>query len=722
MKKAILILITLFINIINTHAQTTYWYNYTSGNYITSIVQDDNIVWIATGGGLVKVDLQAGDTTFFNATNSGIPQNAIHCMDIAPNGVLWVGTASTGLASFDGENWMIYNTSNSDLASDKISDLAVDQEGTVWLTGGEYDNYTGLVRFNSSTWTNFTTNSSDIPTDHICAISFDDSGTIVLGTYGKGLVLFDGIDWINYHKNNSELPGDYIHAVEADQNGTIWMGYSEGAEMGLASFNGTIWNIYDQTNSGMPFDNPYDISTASDETVWVSFHPSNPYGVIHFDGTNWTSYTSLNSGLIDDHIDMIRVMDGGVVWIGTKKGLVCYNGTEWTTHNTSNSGIPYNNNLGAIATDSSNVLWIGSNDGLLTFDGNVWQVFNTENTNLETNYLSSPVFDSEGLLWLRTSAPLNLASFDGNDFTIYEPPSYVYGKINGSIVIDQQDKKFFRVNGEYLTSNGIVSYYKNSWHKYDSVNTGFNLNTLSVMAFDTANTLWAGVYDYLISYDIPFWNAHIVPNNGGQNYSGGASAIKFDNNNILWTAFYNGGLHRWDGEEWTAYKTTNSEIPSDNISDISFDHDNRIWIATDAGLAMLNDSEWTIYTQANSGLPCDIVYSVTIDQDNNKWIVCHNSGLTLFNEEGLWTSGTEEKTSMNRLHISPNPVNDKIRIEASVPLINATLYVFDVTGRLVKQMEFSEKKTYDIRLLPSGIYLVNILDGKALYSGKFIKH
>ncbi|MCB2219285.1 MAG: T9SS type A sorting domain-containing protein [Bacteroidetes bacterium] len=720
MKKAACILLTALSIVFIAQAQTTYWYNYTSGNDIRSIIEDGNIMWIGTGGGLVKIDLSINEATFYNATNSALPQNGISCMDLAPDGALWIGT-SLGLARFHEEDWIIYNKSNSDLESDIISDLLVDQDGTLWLTGGEYDNYIGLVKFDGINCTNFNTSSSGIPTNHVNAIALNNTGTILLGTYGKGLVFYDGTNWINFNKANSGLPGDYIHAVVADQNNTIWMGYSENSEMGLASFDGSTWNIYDHSNSGMPPDPAYSISIDQEGIIWLAGFGLNPYGLIRFDGSNWINYTTNNSGIPNDMIFAIRASSDGKVWIGTKKGLVSLDGEDWTEHNTSNSGIPYDNRILSITIDSNNTKWIGSYDGLLSFKDGGWDVYNTENTNLENNFVSSPVFDSEGLLWMRTNDPPRLASFDGTAFTYHVPPSYVYGTINGPIVIDQLDKQFFRINGDYLTSNGLVSYYQNSWHKYDSLNTGVNLNTLSAYAIDKSNTLWIGVYDYLVSYDIPYWNGHIVPNNGGQNFSGGATAINFDTNNILWTAFFNGGLHRWDGEDWTAFKTNNSDIPSDIIHDITFDQNNHVWIATEKGLAMFDGTGWFIYTQANSGLTSDIVYKVTIDTDNNKWIICKESGLTLFNEEGLWTSGTDEGTPENSVGIFPNPAENVIRIKSNESINSARIGVYNLMGQLVVHPKASEGGIIDIGFLPAGMYLIHIQGNGFIYTGKFIK-
>jgi len=699
MKKTILS-ISMAIIIVAGFSQTTYWYNYTSGNQISAIIEDGNTLWIGTSGGLVKKDLLTDENIYYNATNSGLPENTIPCMELAPDGKLWMGTGSRGMVCFEGDTWTVFSTENSAISGNAVGVIKIDQEGTVWLTGGEYDNYMGLVKFNGNSFTNYTTLSSNIPTNHILELSLDNEGNIYLGTAGKGLTVFTGSEWIKYNSGNSGLPGDYVHAVLHDQNNTLWLGYSEGSDQGLASFDGNNWQIFDHNNSPMPFDPAYSLSIDQQGALWCACNPLNEFGLIRFDGTNWTLFNTSNSPIPSDYISTISSTSEGSIWFGTSKGLVAYNQIDFEIHNTSNSGIPYDNRLNSMAVDENNKVWIGGNDGLLAFDGEDWQVFNMENSSLENNSVSSPVFDSEELLWLRSGYPSQLTSFDGNDFTFHDPPSYVYGTISGPICIDKQDKKFFKSNGQYLTSDGLVSLMGNSWHKYDSASTGVDFATLSRYAIDTNNTLWVGVYDYLVSYDIPYWNGHIIPNMGGA----GLSALRFDNNNVLWGSIWDEGLFRKEGEDWEIYTKDNSGLPDNYINDIQFDTAGKVWLATNGGLVKFDGAEWIVYDESNSGLPCNIVNYICIDQNNNKWITCKNSGLTLFNEEGLWTSGLEEKVSNNKLFVFPNPVSNYLHLQIPEEIRTGHVSIYFPDGREIYTT--NTLQDIDVRFLRRGVYLI----------------
>jgi hypothetical protein len=192
MKKVLIIFITLISFIRIATAQNPQWLNYTYGNTVSAILEDVNILWIGTGGGLVEFDKTTETLTFYNATNSGLPDNWVNSIAIDGSGTKWIGTGivnphSGGLAKFDGTNWTTYNTSNSGLPNNWVRSIAIDGNGTKWI-----------------------------------------------GTDGGGLTKFDGTNWTTYNTSNSGLPDNHVNSVAIDENGTKWIGNMYG---GLAAFN-----------------------------------------------------------------------------------------------------------------------------------------------------------------------------------------------------------------------------------------------------------------------------------------------------------------------------------------------------------------------------------------------------------------------------------------------------------------------------------------------------
>ena len=133
-----------------------------------------------------------------------------------------------GLASFDGINWAVYNTSNSGLPHNGVYSIAIDGSGNKWI--GTWD---GLAFFDGTNWTVYNTSNSGLPFNWIGSIAIDGSGNKWIGT-GGGLASFNGTDWTVYNTSNSGLPHNFVNSIAIDGDGNKWIGTSGG---GLAVYN-----------------------------------------------------------------------------------------------------------------------------------------------------------------------------------------------------------------------------------------------------------------------------------------------------------------------------------------------------------------------------------------------------------------------------------------------------------------------------------------------------
>lgn len=70
-------------------------------------------------------------------SEDGLPQNSVNCLDQTPEGYLWIGTRSGGLARFDGLRFVNFNPNTTPQLQDvEFETLSVDSEGTLWITAG----------------------------------------------------------------------------------------------------------------------------------------------------------------------------------------------------------------------------------------------------------------------------------------------------------------------------------------------------------------------------------------------------------------------------------------------------------------------------------------------------------------------------------------------------------------------------------------------------------
>ncbi len=71
------------------------------------------------------------------SSEDGLPQNSVNCLAQTPDGYLWVGTRSGGLARFDGTRFVIFNPQTTpELKDVEFETLSVDSRGTLWITAG----------------------------------------------------------------------------------------------------------------------------------------------------------------------------------------------------------------------------------------------------------------------------------------------------------------------------------------------------------------------------------------------------------------------------------------------------------------------------------------------------------------------------------------------------------------------------------------------------------
>jgi ligand-binding sensor domain-containing protein len=109
------------------------------------------------------------------------------------------------------------------------------------------------------------------------------------------------------------------------------------------------------------------------------------------------------------------------------------------------------------------------------------------------------------------------------------------------------------------------------------------------------------------------------------------------NKKKLWIGTMGGGIFCWDALEknWIHYSTSNSELPTGNIWDLTVDNQDNLWIATHRGLIYLDTSanSLRIFQTENTGLPDNVLNVVACDLHNNIWLGTWNQGIVRFDSE-----------------------------------------------------------------------------------------
>ena len=156
-----------------------------------------------------------------------IPKHNITSLATDIKKLNWIGTLD-GLICYNGKRWVILNTKNSKLPSNKI--LCIETENNTKYIGTTG----GLVVIKNNNWEIYTTKNSNLPTNRIRKILIQDN--VVWIATSKGLVKYsNGFEVMLSENKNGILDDDFI-SMNIDDDGILWLGTNSG----LYSFKNII--------------------------------------------------------------------------------------------------------------------------------------------------------------------------------------------------------------------------------------------------------------------------------------------------------------------------------------------------------------------------------------------------------------------------------------------------------------------------------------------------
>jgi len=270
----------------------------------------------------------------------------------------------------------------------------------------------------SQEWVLLNTGNSDIPSDKIISLGMTDNDVIYIGTPG-GLITpghvyeytdsWKDMDWLSGFKNMKSSPLGHL-AIATGQ--------------GVFHYDGTTHTVFNEDNSNLTSSSISGIDVGSDGTEYIGMTASGllfsgGFGI--YDGSFWAVYNDGNSPLPVDNVISVFAGQSGVVWIGTQNaGLMKKDGNDWELFNTTNSDIPGDRPI-HFAQSASGMLWISfSNGSIATFDGSDWTYIRTDNEpgNLPESDVTDMLFDADNNLWMSFESD-GFAKYDGVDWTFF---------------------------------------------------------------------------------------------------------------------------------------------------------------------------------------------------------------------------------------------------------------------------------------------------------------
>ncbi len=320
---------------------------------------EDGRMWMA--GGSIRAGFQyasnpagfaslnRGEWTQFNGDTYPILNGMWDYLDIEYNprdNRIYVGSFSRGLTVYDGENFDIYNYTNSPISNapgdaienNRITGLEFDEEGTLWMANNNAN--TPILSMDSEgAWKTFPVGG----TKALIQVAIDEADNKWFTTFNDGLVVFDeGDDFGNDADNriryitstNSQLPSNGTNCLALDKEGEVWVGTTQGVI--VFDCGG---NVFDTGNCRGELriveredgNNEYLLKPENVKTIAVDganrkwFGTENGVFVTSADGLEQIHhFTEDNSPLFSNRINTISINDEGEVFIATAAGIIVY--------------------------------------------------------------------------------------------------------------------------------------------------------------------------------------------------------------------------------------------------------------------------------------------------------------------------------------------------------------------------------------------------------------
>jgi ligand-binding sensor domain-containing protein len=351
----------------------------------------------------------------FFARDKGLPQATNFAVDLALDreGTVLVST-DLGLARWIDGKWNMVGSAQG-LASDAVSSVLEDREGSLWI--GLWG--AGLARWlGNGEWTKWTTDDG-LGNNIVWAIRRQRSGGILAGT-DNGLVRLDENGRLppKLWRIKDGLGGNKVKSLAVDADGTVWIGTAPGGVSRLDPVTDRLRTF--GAESGLADARVVSVQVDSENRLWVTtaagMFRSGPLdgAAVHFEKQTPPS--------ANGHELYFRIMvdHRGRVWVGSMIGAFCWDGVKWT-HFTTADGLK-NNGVTHLAETPDGAIWVGYREPVgvsrLTFPGGGPHVEHfSRSTGLGSDYILFLGVDAGGTLWVGTADGIDLRK--GGSWTHY---------------------------------------------------------------------------------------------------------------------------------------------------------------------------------------------------------------------------------------------------------------------------------------------------------------
>lgn len=585
-----------------------------SNNYVVSLTQDrKGYIWIATESGLNRFDGQ--QFIVYNKSNSGLSSNELNAVLADPaEDKVWIGTQRDGLCCFDYSTESITNLKAEDgnkLVSNDIPYLAPASDGGIWIT--HY--HMGIQHYDprKQTFTNYNWNNvKGLPRRYWTARD-DGQGNLYVGHVLDGLSIIDmkKMTLRNFHHdpdNPNSIPGDEVYSICIDHNKNVWIGTNKG----IALFNPdtqqfTVFRHKKDDDDSLLPGTVMDIKQMKNGEIWFATSMGD-ISILNMQSNTFTdarnirfrniTVTNDEYGLTGPYVRRLLQDSYGNIWIGNYRDGLDFISYEPSKFNTLRYTVEKQGQI------RYKQVW-----GLcIDHNGHLWMGGESElalyKKGEKVQVIPLPTSASHPHAFVRalhedSRKRIWIGTYEAGLF-YYEPEKKSFTRISGNETQPSDIRCFYEDTDGKLwigCRNGIYSYLNDKLTFEEELTSQLDDRIVHGIYRDSQGKLWIGTFGkgiFIFSTQGKLLLNHQKENGFPSN---AVNSLTVDSQERIWIATREGAILFPDFTKPESYQTFGEAegLRNTQVRAIREDRDGNIWLSTNAEISRLNESQKMFY-------------------------------------------------------------------------------------------------------------------------------
>ncbi len=463
-------------------------------------------------------------------------------------------------------------------------------------------------------------------------------------------------DYGNNFKN-LQLPYDanIVNVIYQDSNGLMWF----GTKRGLINYNGFNYHqCYYGKN--IPDENTIQTIVQADDNY---LYAGTDNGIRKLNLHTW-QFENINKALASIKAVRVLAMFDNKLWIGTRdEGLFYYDSQKGKLHKIPSNIFPHKLVYSMLLVGSR--LYVGSYGGLNVYDRNNHKFSSISLTDVNATIVNSMAYDKQNnCIWLGTDGKLLQYDLQNNKISSRKQffgslKSITPEPLSNRLVIGTESGlQIFDI------TSGTTQTIEHNIHNPQSLCNNLIYNSYK----DRQDNLWIATDNGVsVSRQSPLIQdiklSDLIDSNKGNLFT----CLLIGTDNDYWLGGENGLLHV-TGNNSVWYSTFNNKytLRNNNVRAIYKDHSNKIWIATDGGVAKFDDrTEQFAYCKiGNKHNNTNWTYGIQEDNRHRMWIATYMSGLIIVDKDKLESSTANHVTLTNSNFFFPKEIQSVYQLRS----------------------------------------------------------